>query len=492
VGTPIEKTDAVVRDISRFIMSFGPGQAESTSGSAGFYEDQDYTRHSGNHYGQIVVTLPEKRLQQFPDNPENDPMRYLEDVRRRIQEYSARKFGAGAQATVVKVFEEADGPPTGKAVNIRVTAPSLERALAAGDALLAYMRAAPALSALIDLGDDRPAFYETIRFRAKAEAALVYGLSAAEVTALVGGVLYGQYAGDYRSRDDEVDLLVRVARAADAGGRGGSGISDPLEVLDVPAIEDAAAPVLLRDVVEAVTVQEPSVRSRYKGKPTLTITADIRSGAKLSASRVQHLVAEHFAGLRESFPDVSLSYGGEFESTGKSYTSLVFAFFIAVIAIYLVLSSQFNDYFQPLIIISAVPFALIGVVVGLVVTGTTFTIGSFMAIVGLAGVAVNDAILLIDFINARRRSGMPMREAVVAACAARMRPVLVTTVTTVLGLLPMAIGIPSKSISWSPMAVAFAAGMVSATALTLLVTPANYELFEKIKQVLRRVKGRIA
>lgn len=154
--------------------------------------------------------------------------------------------------------------------------------------------------------------------------------------------------------------------------------------------------------------------------------------------------------------------------------------------IYMVLASQFNDYFQPMIIISAVPFALIGVVMGLFFTRTTFTIGSFMAVVGLAGVAVNDSLLMLDFMNTRLRRGRPLRDAVIEGCAARMRPVLITTVTTMLGLLPMAIGIPRKSISWAPMATAFVAGLSSATILALLFIPLEYEFFENLKMSFRR------
>jgi HAE1 family hydrophobic/amphiphilic exporter-1 len=113
-------------------------------------------------------------------------------------------------------------------------------------------------------------------------------------------------------------------------------------------------------------------------------------------------------------------------------------------------------------------------------------VGSFLAIIGLAGIAVNDALLLIDFINVRKRRGLVLREALIEACAARMRPVIITTVTTMLGLLPMAIGIPNRSIEWAPMATAFVAGLSSATFLTLLITPANYEFFEQLKGIVRK------
>jgi HAE1 family hydrophobic/amphiphilic exporter-1 len=486
VGTSIEKTDAIVRDVSRLIMSLGQGQAQSTAGSTGFYEDEDYIRHTGSNFGQIVVTLPEQKYQDFPENPANDPMQHLEFIRRTIQSHVEANYGASPFKPVIGVFEESDGPPTGKAVNIRVTAMTIANALEASDRILAYMRTETELADLIGLGDDRPEFHKTLSFVPRQEAVYEYDLHPGDVTRLLAGALYGMYSGDFRTTDEEIDLLVRIARDSDTGQFSATALSAPEEVLNLVAIEDSTAPVFFRDLVKIRYKAEPNVLSRYKGKPTLTITADIRPGSRLSPARVKVLVSQFFETIGPRMPGVSLSYGGEFESTSKSYRSLVFAFFIAVLAIYLVLSSQFKDYIQPLIIIAAVPYALIGVVVGLFLTRTTFTVGSFLAIIGLAGIAVNDALLLIDFINARARQNKGLREAILEACAARMRPVIITTITTMLGLLPMAFGIPNRSISWAPMATAFVAGLTSATFLTLLITPANYELAIQFKDFTRR------
>lgn len=486
-GTSLERTDAMVRDVSRHIMSLGPAQAQSTAGYAGFFEDQDYVRHYGANYGQVVVTLPEKGTRDFPDNPDNDPMRHLTYMRRHIKSYVDRVYAGDAAAPQVQVFEEGDGPPTGKAVNIRLQGVTIQEAIAASDRMLAAMRADADLADLVDLGDNRPVVYQTVRFTPRQEAIYRYNLSAAQITALVAGVLNGRYAGLFRSRDEEVDLLVRMARTDDPLGDGKTGLKTPLDVLAVPVIEDSAAPIYLRDLVTADFVREPNVRSRYQGMPAITISADIRPGSKLSSALVQKKALQFARRIAAVIPGMAVSFGGEFESTSKSYVSLGVAFAIAIMGIYMVLASQFRDYVQPLIILTAVPFALIGVAYGIFLTRTLFTIGSFIATVGLSGVAVNNTILLIDFMNKRMRDGKDPRAAILEACAARMRPVLITTITTILGLLPMAIGIPSKSISWAPMATAFVAGLCSATVLALIVTPVNFELFHRIR---RRLKGR--
>jgi HAE1 family hydrophobic/amphiphilic exporter-1 len=487
VGTAIEKTDGIVRELSDFIMSVGAGQAHSTSGSAGYYEDEDYARHDGSHFGQIVVTLPEAKVRDFPENPSNDPQQHLSFIRRKLAEFVQQKYPSGDLVPIVRVFKESDGPPTGKAVNIRVTAITLEKAVNAGSRLMSFMRQNPELADIVDLADNQPNFHKTFKFVPRQEAVFEFGLQPATVTQMVAGALNGQYVGKFRTIDEEVDLMVRIARTADAGNIRGSGLAEPLDILGIPVVEDSTSPVLLRDLIEVKPVFEPDVNSRYNGKPTITLTADIKPGSRLSPARVQVLVNDYVKSNADAFSGITLAYGGEFESTSKSYASLTMAFFIALLAIYMVLATQFKDYIQPVIIISSVPMALIGVVFGLLITRTTFTIGSFLAIIGLAGLAVNDSLLLIDFMNVRMRRGKPLRQAIIESCAARMRPVLITTVTTTLGLLPMAIGIPNKSISWSPMAIAFVSGLISATVLTLLITPANYEIFEKMKAFLSKI-----
>lgn len=495
VGTALEKTDGVVRDISRYIMAMGQEAAQSAEGTAGYYENEEYQHLTGNYYGQVVVTLPEVKNRDFPENPKNDPMLHLDYMRKKIREYVDGSYASEPVKPVVRVFEEGDGPPSGKAVNIRVTGLTMEDALAAADGVEKFIQEDPELADVRDLEDNRPDMQRAVRFVAKQEKIKEYGLTPADAVGVAAGCLSGARAGQFRSVDEEVDLVVRVARSSDEESPAGTGLLAPTDVLSVPVVENAASPILLSDLLEAEYFAEPNVRARYNGRPTITISADIKSGSKLSSARVRKLVSDFFTANRNRFPGVSLSYGGEFESTSRSYTSLTLAFFVAILCIYLVLASQFNDYVQPAIILSAVPFALIGVVLGLFATRTYFTIGSFMAVVGLAGVAVNNSILLIDFMNKRQKRGRPLRDAIMESAAARMRPVFITTVTTLLGLLPMAIGIPHKSMSWAPMATAFVSGLVSSTMLTLVMIPVEYEAIEKIRRYMRQkaqaLRGRV-
>lgn len=481
VGTSVETTDKVVRELSNFVMSFGEGVTESAAGRAGYYESEDYQRHSAHYHGQVVVTLPELSQRNFPDNPENDPIQHLEFMKDSIAKHIEEQYGSSSLKPVVQVFAEKDGPPTGKAVNIRVSGSTTDTAIQAADRFLEYFENTAEFQDLREIEDDRPRYIKTVNYLPEHEKILEYGLSSQRVMALVANTLNGYYAGEFRTEDEEIDLKVRLARKTDEVNPQQIGLEVPSDVLDLPVVEDSASPIRLRDLVRLEYTLEPDRLARYKGKPSITIKADIREGSKLTPARVQHLVNGYYHENREHFQNASISFGGEFEATNKSYQSLSFAFIIAVLGIFLVLATQFNSYWQPLIIISAIPLALIGVVLGLILTRTTFTVGSFMAVIGLAGIAVNDSLLLVEFMNIRYKAGRPLRDAVIEACAMRMRPVLITTITTLLGLLPMAIGIPSKSLSWAPMAMAFVAGLGSATILTLLIVPVEYELYQSIR-----------
>ncbi|MBF0257978.1 MAG: efflux RND transporter permease subunit [Desulfamplus sp.] len=511
-GTSVEGTDRVIRDISDYLLSFGESEVGSVNGTAGMMETKDYEQHRSQHYGNIVVELPPQEKMSLSGVKDNDVNSYLDIVRDKLVKFAQihhKKWGGRPE---MDIFGENTGPPVGKAVNIRISANTIEEAQVLSDQMLEYLRKDLEFADLVNLGDNRADLQAVVKHVVDQKKALTYGLDSRMATALIAGTLNGMSGGTFRTEGEEIPLLIRLARDGSSSkmdesseqdelsekeGRGseneifrkGRGIGTPTDILEVPIIEHSAAPIYIGDIATANYLQEPDIRNRFNGKPTLTITADIKEGSKLSAGRVTVLSSEYFNKIAHLYPGVTLNFGGEFESTSRAYKSLMFAFLIAVMGIYLVLSSQFNDYFQPLIILSAIPFAFIGVVFGMFFTRSVFTIGSFLAVVGLAGVAVNDAIVLIDFMNKEKKSGKRLRDAVISACSARMRPILITTITTTLGMLPMVIGIPQKSITWAPMATAFVTGLFSATLLILLFVPVEYEITERAKQW---VKSRFA
>jgi HAE1 family hydrophobic/amphiphilic exporter-1 len=477
VGTPLERTRQMLDRATGQLLPGKPEQLTSVTGLAGFYLTEDYQPIYGSNLGHLVVELPDKGARNFPNNPDNDPAEHLSHVRERMERFVPDDWQ-------VRVRPEESGPPTGKDLTVRSAGPNPDNVLALAGSVRDFLRHDPTIGPhLVDLASNRGQMDRVVRFRVLEEKAAEFGLPVGRVAALAGSVLDGRYVGEFRSEDEDVDLKLRLDSSFLVG---------PEDGLEVPVVQHPSGPVRLRDVVRMETSLEPNKLNRYQNNRSVTLTADIQDGAPLSIPQAVRLIKDHYAQVKGEFPGAELSFAGEFESTRRSYTSLSYAFAVAVLIIYMILAAQFRSYLQPLIILSAIVFSLIGVVVGKLATQGVFTVSSFIALVGVAGVVVNDSLVLVDFINVRYRAGMPRREAVYEGVRIRLRPILLTTLTTTLGLAPMALGIPAYSIVWGPMASTFVTGLCTATFLTLFIVPVQWDLLTGLAEGRQRRKERLA
>jgi multidrug efflux pump subunit AcrB len=189
---------------------------------------------------------------------------------------------------------------------------------------------------------------------------------------------------------------------------------------------------------------------------------------------VDNLRAGFLDSLVTRFPGVSYDLEGQAKRTEESIDSLIKGFSLAAMVMFLLLASQFRSYIQPVIIMTAIPFGLVGAIVGHFVMGLDVTMISIFGIVALSGIVVNDSLILIDFINGRVRGGAMVFESVIAAGQSRFRPVLLTSVTTVAGLFPLLLETSFQAQFLIPMAVSISFGLIAATGLTLVFVPALY------------------
>jgi HAE1 family hydrophobic/amphiphilic exporter-1 len=176
---------------------------------------------------------------------------------------------------------------------------------------------------------------------------------------------------------------------------------------------------------------------------------------------------------------ISAVVSGQSEEMQASFESMQFALLLAVFLVYLVMASQFESLIHPLVILFTIPLALVGAVLALFVTGTTVNIVAFIGIIMLAGIVVNNAIVLVDLINQLRAQGKQRIDAIMEAGTARLRPILMTSLTTTLGLLPMAMGFGEGSEVRTPMAITVIGGLTVSTLLTLVVIPVVYSLMDR-------------
>jgi multidrug efflux pump subunit AcrB len=226
----------------------------------------------------------------------------------------------------------------------------------------------------------------------------------------------------------------------------------------------------------------------------LTITAntstyETENGTELrSSSEVNQLLKGNkitgqkgfLEDFEERYPGYILEYGGAQEQQDKTYGSLYFAFLIALLLVYTILATQFKSYVQPFIVMMTIPFAIIGVIFGLVVTQLPFSMNTMISIVALVGVVVNDSLVLVDFVNKERERGVDRWNSLINAGTLRLRPILLTTVTTIAGFMPIILSTSSASADWKPMAVSIAFGLAFATTLTLFVIPVIYSLIDSL------------
>jgi multidrug efflux pump subunit AcrB len=234
---------------------------------------------------------------------------------------------------------------------------------------------------------------------------------------------------------------------------------------------------------------------RYDGRRTVRVTAQIDEQLATSVGVNQRLQAA-FADVETRYPEVDVRYGGEFEETGEAFANIRRAFPIALVAIYMILAALFRSYLQPLVVTAAIPFGLAGIVLGVGLLDYKVSFVLMYATLGLSGVVVNDSLVMVDFINRARRGGMPLLEAVRQSGARRFRPILLTTLTTVLALLPMALGLQGSSKTYGPFAASIVFGLIVAMVGTLFAVPLVYTALivnqERIARRLRQWRGRDA
>jgi HAE1 family hydrophobic/amphiphilic exporter-1 len=215
--------------------------------------------------------------------------------------------------------------------------------------------------------------------------------------------------------------------------------------------------------------------AHYDGKRTVTVYADV-DGQQATSTSVNRALEVEFADLSLRHPDASVTFGGEFQRTTEAFNDMLAAVPVAALLVYMILAAVFRSYLQPIVVITAVPFAVTGMVFGLHLLGYSISIDLLYALIGLIGVVVNDSLVMVDFINRARERGMPLLEAVRISGAQRLRPILLTTLTTVLALLPMALGLVGASKTYGPFATGISFGLVFAMLGTLFCVPLAYTI----------------
>ncbi len=390
-----------------------------------------------------------------------------------------RRLATNPELARSAVKEVQAGPPTGAAVTANLRGRDIRQLNAAMEDLKVYLYDQTGVT---DIRDNYGTGKETFRVEVDQDRAALYGLTELAVAQAVRTAVDGLTVTEVSIDEEPVEIVVRYAGGRDRDRRG-------ISNLVITGARGQA--VRLDQVAEVQRTREVGYIRREDGLRTVAVLADTDREVLPPFEAAQGVQAHWDDELSSRYPGLDLSFGGEADELAESLEDLPGAFGLAVLLIYLVLALQFRSYAQPFIILSAVPFGLMGAVLGLFVMGYDLSLMALFGIVALVGIVVNDSLVMVDFINKKHGGdGLPTHEAAEVGALERLRPILSTTLTTCLGLMPLAIGLGGRDEVLAPMAVSISAGLGFATGLVLLVVPALYMIFEDARGLMRRIFGR--
>jgi len=302
-----------------------------------------------------------------------------------------------------------------------------------------------------------------------------YDLDQQQLISIISSQLKGVVATSLQDVDQTKDIRVQL-------GEGKMNLPELLDTL-IPAGTGRA--VTLGNLVEVKIEPGPREILHREQERIARVLADVSEGSKLSDAI---MAVQGSIGTMQLPDNYYISFGGEEERRRESFERLAFALVLALVLVYMVMASLFESLLHPFVIMFSMPLAAVGVIWAFYLTGQTLNLMGYIGIIMLAGIVVNNAIVLIDYVNYLRRDlGLEMNEALVRAGSRRLRPILMTTLTTVLALLPLALGFGEGAEIRAPMAIAVIGGLVSSTVLTLVIIPVVYSFFEDIVQGIVRI-----
>jgi multidrug efflux pump subunit AcrB len=316
------------------------------------------------------------------------------------------------------------------------------------------------------------------------EKAALYGFNTQEVSLIVRYAFDGIEVTEYRDGDEEINVIVKYHQMARRG------IDD---VLNLRITNNQGQTVALREMVRFNIRTGPDEIKRFDQKRTIIVGGEIDDQLTTLDQVNSHLLSI-FPEMEEKFPGITFKIGGQYEEFINIFTGITSLFLISLILIFIILGTQFNSYAQPLIILTTVPFALIGAMFGLIISGNPFSVIALFGFVALAGIVVNDAIVMMHFVNERRK-GSPISvfrlwRSIINGGRLRLRAIILTSLTTISGLIPMAFGIGGMSEMWSPLANVILFGLLVSTLLTLFVIPSLLAVLDDIKGSRRKARLR--
>jgi HAE1 family hydrophobic/amphiphilic exporter-1 len=444
-----EETEALLAKLDARILGLGSPDIEATVAVRGMTRT-DMGLRTGDHMGIVSVFV-------VPATERSS----LHAGRDLVTQVSGLYDDVVGPARL-EVVEVRPGPPRGAPVAVRIRGKEHERLVELAEEVLTEVRVTPGTR---NSNHDHELGKQELQIKVDEERAALHGLTPNLVTAWLRSAFGATPVATLQDGDDEIDIVVQLREDV---------LEDPSRIASLQLIAPGGDEVAIEDIATVSHGRGPGVIRRYQQKRVVSVLSGIDETAT-NSGEVNNRLQRRLAPLEAANPDVRFEYGGQFEETQESVESLFRAFIIAMLLIYTILATQFQSFSQPTVVMAAIPLSLIGVCGGFLLGAKPIGLISLVGVVGLTGIVVNDSLVLVDFINKRRARGMALDEAIVEAGMLRLRPIFLTSITTIAGLFPLSLAIDSLP-HLAPMAQVIVYGLTFSTLLTLLVVPCLYRL----------------
>jgi len=455
-GTPLWRTEAVVAEITAALKRVDehytplqPGQERLIKDVTIRYNRNLDAGEKGTHVATISVDIlgSEARAGRVDD--------YLQTWRKEV----------GNIPDVISLnFKEPQAGPAGIAIEIRVKGRDLKQLKAASLELQAWLQQ---YRGIINLADDLRPGKPEIRLHLK-DGSLAFGLDASTIANQLRAAFFGITADEIETETESYEITVALTDLS-------HNTLDDLRSFRIVTANGDQVP--LSTVADIEMGRGYARIQRIQGVRTVTITADMDTALGNANQILAATQRDFLPGLQQRYPDVAVILEGQAEESGKTSTSMARGFLIGLVGIFILLSFQFRSYIEPAAVMLTIPLALIGVIWGHILMGLDLSMPSIMGAVSLAGIVVNDSILLVEFLKLRAREGIPIPEAAKIASRERFRAVLLTSLTTVAGLTPLLMETSLQAQILIPLACSIVFGLLATTLLVLFFVPAIFSVF---------------
>lgn len=454
VGTKLDETKRVVESVED--ISNQVAEVESVAVMVGSAGSQVSLGGDGTNTGSLYLYLTSDRDRLTSE--------IVEEIRQDTQTFPGADINVAAADSMGMGMSMAGG-----AISVSIQGNELDRLQALSDEvvdIIERVEGTREVSSSID--EQRP----EMRISLDRDKASAYGLDAMTVAQTARFAIEGSMVTSYSTEAEEIDVRVSLEESA----------RDSLEkIRSITLASPMGYRVPLSQVATIENVNIPGTITRNNQMREVTIAGDI-FGRDLNSvmTDIEDRIDQSLA-----LPDgYRIIYGGTAEMMQDTFSDLTKVALLAIALVYMILASQFESLLYPFIIMFTLPFTIIGVALGLLVANETLNIVSFIGVIMLVGIVVNNAIVLIDYINRLKKEGLETHEAIVQGASARLRPIIMTTLTTVLAMIPMSLGLGNGGEMIAPLGVAIIGGLTVATFITLLLIPIIYAVFDRFKDIL--------